>query len=385
MIQRQIESFLQKRRCTLLGVGPMSSNCIDAAIELANGHDVPVMLIASRRQIDSVKFGGGYVNNWTTGQFAEYVIDADKKGQVILSRDHGGPWQNELEVGEKMSLRRAMQSAKESFREDIDAGFQILHIDPSVDIFGKPDVDQVLDRLYELYEFCWRYAHSLGREVVFEIGTEEQSGSVNALEELEYTLESMHRFCAKEKLPFPTFVVVQTGTRVLEMRNVGSFDSPVRVVDELPVEIQIPQMVEICKHYGVFIKEHNADYLSAESLQWHPRIGIHAANIAPEFGVAESRALVDLLRRESAGGCVDSFLQLAYDSGKWKKWMVPDSQASDTEKALIAGHYVFAHEEFIEIKRRAAEELGVDIDQFLKEKIKEVILQYLLNFRVISR
>ena len=30
------------------------------------------------------------------------------------------------------------------------------------------------------------------------------------------------------------------------MRNIGSFDSPFRVENELPPEIQIPKMIEIC-------------------------------------------------------------------------------------------------------------------------------------------
>lgn len=79
MIQQFLQTFLQKRRCTLLGVGPMSVNCIDAAIELASEHEVPILMIASRRQIDSEEFGGGYVNNWTTEEFANYVTDKDKK------------------------------------------------------------------------------------------------------------------------------------------------------------------------------------------------------------------------------------------------------------------------------------------------------------------
>ena len=49
-------------------------------------------------------------------------------------------------------------------------------------------------------------------------------------------------------------------------------------------------MVDICNRYGIFMKEHNTDYLSTDSLKWQPRLGIHAANIAPEFGVAETKA-----------------------------------------------------------------------------------------------
>ncbi len=62
------------------------------------------MLIASRRQIDSREMGSGYVNNWTTEEFARYVMNRDKKGRIILSRDHGGPWQNSREAASGMGL-----------------------------------------------------------------------------------------------------------------------------------------------------------------------------------------------------------------------------------------------------------------------------------------
>ena len=83
MIQQQLEQYLTKYRATLLGIGPMSLNCIDASIELANDYGIPLMFVASRRQIDSEVFGGGYVNNWTTDQFSRYVNDADKKRNVL--------------------------------------------------------------------------------------------------------------------------------------------------------------------------------------------------------------------------------------------------------------------------------------------------------------
>jgi len=385
MIHRRLEVFLEKRRRTLIGVGPMSLNCVDAAIELASEHDIPMLLIASRRQIDSDEFGGGYVNNWTTAQFAQYVIDRDKKGKVLLARDHGGPWQNTQEIKNNLSLRRAMESAKVSYQADLEAGFQILHIDPSVDIHSHPDVDEILDRVFELYEYCWSEASKRGQEVIFEIGTEEQNGSTNTQEELVYTLNAMQRFCKQNRLPPPSFVVIQTGTRVMEMRNVGSFDSPIRVADELPAEIQLPRMMEICRRYRVFMKEHNTDYLSDESLQWHPRFGIHAANVAPEFGVAESQALVGVLREHGLGGLADGFLQLALDSRKWEKWMLPETKATDEDRAIIAGHYVFGLDRCREIKEEAALRLrthNIDLEQHLKERVKRSILRYLCHFRL---
>lgn len=386
MIHQRLESFLKKRRCTLLGVGPMSVNCVDAAIELANEHEVPLLLIASRRQIDSEEFCGGYVNNWTTEEFARYVIDRDKKGKILLARDHGGPWQSIKEKEAGLGLRRAMESAKSSYHSDLAAGFQVLHIDPSVDIHGQPGIDEVLERVFDLYEYCWSQAQQLRQEVIFEIGTEEQSGSTNSQEELDYTLNEVQKFCSKYRLPKPTFVVIQCGTRVMETRNVGSFDSPIRVADEIPAEIQLPKMIEICNRYGIFMKEHNTDYLSDDALQWHPRLGIHAANVAPEFGVAETRALLAILENNGLKELADRFLQLAYNSNKWDKWMLTDTKATDRDRAIIAGHYVFSRPECVELKAEAGAALackGIDLEQHLKQEVKRCILRYLRNFRLV--
>lgn len=381
MIHQRLASFLKERRCTLLGVGPMSINCVDAAIELANENDVPMFLIASRRQIDSEQFGGGYVENWTSKQFANYVTEKDVDNNIILARDHGGPWQNELEKIQNMNLKDAMQSAKDSYRADIDAGFHMLHIDPSVDIHSQPNVDQILERIYELYDFCCSYAKQKKQDIIFEVGTEEQSGSNNTKEELEYTLEKMREFCKLNNFPFPSFVVVQAGTRVMETRNVGSFDSPIRLANELPPEIQIPRMIDICNKHGIWMKEHNTDYLSTESLRWQPKLGIHAANIAPEFGVAETRAFVKILKETDQLDLLDQFLAASYNSMKWKKWMLNDTTANDFDRSIIAGHYVFSTNECLEIKASARKKVK-NLDLHLKNEVKVSIFRYIKAFNL---
>ena len=364
----------------------MSVNCVDATIELANQYNIPLMLIASRRQIDSEQFNGGYVNNWTTSEFAKYVRDKDKSRNVLLARDHGGPWQNNQEVKKKLSLKFAMQSAKDSFKADIDAGFQILHIDPSIDIHVKPSQDELLERLFELYDFCWSYAQKNNKNIIFEIGTEEQSGSTNTQEELDYTLSAIKDFCNKNKFPLPTFVVIQTGTRVMETRNVGSFESPLRVFDEVPAEIQVPKMIEICKKHNIMMKQHNTDYLSDTSLSWHTRLGVHAANVAPEFGVEETKAFLNIMQKNELKSQTKKFLELAFESKKWVKWMLPNTKATNQEKSIIAGHYIFSSPEFIELKKEVSQKLnnkGLNLDDYLKEKVKNSILRYLNFFRLV--
>ena len=49
---------------------------VQAAADTLNEFNIPLMLIASRRQIESKKLGGGYVNNWSTEEFSKYFTNA---------------------------------------------------------------------------------------------------------------------------------------------------------------------------------------------------------------------------------------------------------------------------------------------------------------------
>ena len=51
-------------------IGPMSRNVVDAVIEVNKETDLKIGFIPSRRQVES---DGGYVNNWTTKMFSNYV------------------------------------------------------------------------------------------------------------------------------------------------------------------------------------------------------------------------------------------------------------------------------------------------------------------------
>ena len=373
-------------RKTLLGVGPMSKNCVDAVINISGKHDLYVMLVASRRQIECAAMGGGYVNNWTTEDFASYVIDCDKKGKVVLCRDHGGPWQHPGEVRERLSSRRAMESAKRSFEVDIKCGFEIVHIDTSLEINGSLTVDDAVDRACELYEHCHKFAVIHGKEIEFEIGTEEQSGLGGSLDESKLILDRICGFCDQNNLKRPLFVVLQTGTRTIEDRNIGSLQSELRVKGELAPEIQLPLLTKMCDRYGVNLKEHNGDYLSDECLEWHPRIGINAMNVAPEFGVIESRALLELMEEYGLKSEYSIFTDLVAQSDKWVKWSLPEKEYSPRWKAEIAGHYFFSSEigrEVIGRSRVILAEKGVDYDMFVRKRLEDAISRYCKHLRLI--
>ena len=383
--QRLLKVINQKK--TLLGVGPMSKNCVDASIQLSGEYKIPLMLIASRRQIDSTEFGGGYVNNWTTKNFSEYVKKKDKSKNIILCRDHGGPWQNNLEISQNLNLKQAMESAKRSYAVDIDNNLKVIHIDASVSKTGKRvSPKNILERTFELYEYCYAYAKRKKKEIIFEVGTEEQSGSTNTFEEIEFFLSEITKFCKKNKLPNIFFIVLQSGTKVVELRNIGSFDSIVRVENQLPVEIQIIKLIEICKKYNVNFKEHNADYLSEDSLRWHPFLGIQAVNVAPEFGTTETKVILKLMKHNRYYDLFDEFSKICIHSKKWKKWLIDNSKATDIEKVIISGHYLFSSAEGKKILDKLDYKLkkkNIDMNKIIITEIKKNIFKYLKNFRLV--
>ena len=58
---------------------------------------VPIMIIASRRQIDSKDFGEGML---TIGilEILVNLLKKDKNNFITLCRDHGVSWQNNIEI-----------------------------------------------------------------------------------------------------------------------------------------------------------------------------------------------------------------------------------------------------------------------------------------------
>lgn len=383
---QRLSQAIAKGKATQLGIGPMSANCVDAVIDAANQYRTPIMLIASRRQIECADYGGGYVNGWTTESFAAYVRERDKGSCVLLCRDHGGPWQNYLEVECQMSGAEAMVSAKHSFAQDIASGFDILHLDPSIPPAGEGDAGSVLDMLFDLYHFVQEKARDAGREIAIEVGTEEQNGGLNTPEELENFLISLSEFCRSNDYQMPLFVVAQTGTLVRETVNIGHFVSGLddQGLDDAAARVNL--LVETANRFGALVKEHNGDYLPDHILSMRPRIGIGATNIAPELGVAETRFLLDLCRSLGLAKPADDFIQLSLESGKWKKWLIPDTNATDFDKGVIAGHYVFSTPEFTRIKADIESECsrqGIDLDQAIRDHLKSILHRFASNLKIL--
>ncbi|MFE0874137.1 class II D-tagatose-bisphosphate aldolase non-catalytic subunit [Streptomyces smyrnaeus] len=358
----------------VVGIGPVSRCTVDAALTVARRTRTPLMLIPSRRQVDAAEFGGGYLG-WTTQEFADHVTEHDPDGLLLLCRDHGGPWMHTAEA-DITEPAEALDSCVRSFAADLDAGFGLLHIDTSE---GRPGTGPVpaqtaAARLVELYARCHAEARARGADVAYEIGFEPQDVSTNDPDEFKAALRLVLEGIEAAGAPRPRYVVAQTGTKVAELRNVGRFHEP-RARDE--TLRQVSTLAATCHQEGVRLKAHNCDYLTTEETALLLRAGVDAFNVAPEYGVAETRALLRVLDELALHRAKEDFLRLAYESGKWRKWMLDPTTATDVERAVIAGHYVFRTEEGLRIREEAAGALAArgrpPLEAVLRDAVAERI------------
>lgn len=393
----------QGRYSTLIGIGPMSSNLLKASFELARDEDFPLMFIASRNQVDKDELGGGYVNGWNQQTFAadikQAAADTDFTGLYYLCRDHGGPWQRDEERNAHLSVEKAMHLAKESYLADIEAGFDLLMIDPTKDPFqmGKViDLDKIIEWTVELLEFCEteRKKRNLP-EIGYEVGTEETNGGLTTTERYETFIKKLQAELSSRDLPMPSFIVGQTGTLTRLTEQVGHWNYA-NAID----------LAKMAKKYGVGLKEHNADYMDDETLLLHNPAHITASNVAPQYGTEETRAYLKLIKVErhlkkeglikQASNLYDVLLDKAIRTERWRKWMEGDDVNLKVEDVLqderlsteildISGHYAFndpAVKKEIKTLYANLQANNIDGPRFVIEHIKRPLLQYIKDLNL---
>ena len=283
-----------------LGFGPMSLMINEILATYAKDNNRPLMVIASRNQIDS---SSGYV--MTTPELSKQ-LNPLRSDYLMLCRDHCGPYF--LDVEKSLSLRDAVEATKKTIAGDIENGFDLIHIDTS----RCDDQYRIAD---DLFEFCFK----LNPNLKFEFGTEENIGVGASVEKYKVDV----RFA--KQYPNMQFVVAQTGSLVMEDRQAGSFDMSL-----------VNKLVGYANEAGVKLKEHNADYLTKDQISLRKQAGVHACNIAPQLGVIQTQCILKLA--DTFNIDATDFKNKVLTSGKWKKWIV---DGNDDVKIAVAGHYCF--------------------------------------------
>lgn len=308
-----------------VAAGPMSREIVEAVFHYSTTKKVQVALIASKNQID---YDSGYVENWSTYRFMEFVnamrvVYPDAK--VVICRDHCGP--NFNNIGN-------LEDTYETIRVDIEQGFDLIHID-----FCKMDArhdDQITEAILAI-----EYAKSLNPEIKFEIGTDEITGGLIDLAQLDNDIRRFKAVCD------PEFYVINTGSHTLENRQVGTFDQQFA-----------SRASAVVRSYGMKVKEHNADFLTPEQIQLRRGI-IDAVNIAPQLGVCQTR--FSLMKAEENGVPFGDWCGKVYASEKWRKWLLPGTDPIQNRRLCVeaAGHYCFTDRKYEILREDLAKMAGV--------------------------
>ncbi|MEI6052650.1 MAG: hypothetical protein WCQ44_08125, partial [Opitutaceae bacterium] len=103
-----------------LGFGPMSFLINDALGKYSRDQQSPLMIIASRNQIDA---NSGYV--MTTKELVSQMSPF-KSDYLMLCRDHCGPYF--LDIEKSLSIEKAIEATKKTIACDIENGFDLVHI-----------------------------------------------------------------------------------------------------------------------------------------------------------------------------------------------------------------------------------------------------------------
>jgi len=375
------------RKATLLAVCPNSDIALRAAIHAAKKHQAPMLYAATLNQVD---FDGGYTG-WTPAVFAEQVkaamADADFDGPVVLGLDHGGPWLKDKHRLEGLSFTETMESVKKTLTACLDAGYGLLHIDPTVDVTlpkgTPPEITTVVDRTVEMIAHAEAYRMERGLAGVdYEVGTEEVHGGLTSEEHFRRFLEILKKALEEKGLAgaWPIFVVGQVGTDLHTTR----FDKKLA-----------GRLVGIAAEYGCVLKGHYTD--SVDNPEDYPVAGIGGANVGPEFTTAEFETLAQLADREAAidaepSGIMDALESAVEASGRWKKWLLDQEQgrafvelAPERRQWLVGTgcRYIWSAPLVQEARQRLYANLaveGIDGDCLVLEAVSRCIGRYLETF-----
>lgn len=314
---------------TIFAACPNSNAVIKAALRSAKRWNCPVKFAATLNQVDT---DGGYTN-LNQAEFVNTIkIEAARLNlqvPVIVAVDHGGPWLKDKHRLEKLSYDETYRKVAASLKASVAAGFDLLHVDPTVDITltdGRIlDIETVAKRTLDLIEEVENFRISGNYPpIAYETGTEEVHGGLSDIATFEKFLVLLREGFTQRKLSgvWPCFVVGKVGTDL----HTTQFDPETAT-----------KLTQLAGAYGCYIKGHYTDMVDTPHL--YPLTGMGAANVGPEFTIAEYNGLRELeniekqyfnqnkIARKSEIGSV--LKQAVLESRRWEKWIQPGENVND--------------------------------------------------------
>ena len=288
-----------------LGVGPMSPEVVEICLEYSKVYDFPIMIIASRNQVDA---NSGY--SFTTKNLVDFIksnINYDPK-RILICRDHCGPYYGDID--NELSVEDALKNCINTIESDIMNGFNLIHV----------DISRVLkEEKYTIAHQLINHILKLNPDMMLEFGSEDNLSVEENNNQIQLDVEFSRLYSDNIK-----FVVGRTGS-LTKHKQVGHFD----VTDNI-------KLAEIIHKNSFLFKEHNADYLTKKDIVLRKQAGVDSLNIAPQLGAIHTNVLTTLGKEFENE--FNTFKKYVIEKEVWKKWIT--SEVTDDEsKLLVSGHY----------------------------------------------
>ena len=381
---------------SIVAVCPNSMAVIKASLRSAKRSNAPIKFAATLNQVD---LDGGYTG-LTQYEFVKTIRQEAQainlRSPVIIAIDHGGPWLKDKHNSEKYTYEDTMEAVKKSFEAAIEAGYDLIHVDPTIDITlpkGKIiDIDTVAERTLTLigHAEAFRRKNKFPR-IAYEVGTEEVHGGLADLKVFTRFLNLLKDGLKAHNLRdvWPCFIVGKVGTDL----HTSTFDPEVA-----------RQLVAIAEYYGSFIKGHYSDNVT--NPEDYPASGMGAANVGPEFTEREYEGLMELCDLEESfykneripkpAHLKEILWDAVIQSGRWKKWLLPgettDNFYTNTPNRQLwliktGCRYIWENPEVLAARSKLYRNLklnGIDAEEVLLLNIEKAMDKYFHKFNLVN-
>lgn len=381
---------------TLFAACPNSISVIKAALISAKRNDSPIMFAVTLNQVDS---DGGYtgMNQYEFVKIIRREAEAlNIKGPVIIALDHGGPWLKDKHRLEQLSYEETKGLVKQSMIDSLKAGYDLLHVDPTVDVTLKKgeiiNIETVVERSVELIVYVEKFRRENKYPAIsYEVGTEEVHGGLADMKTFHRFLILLKQGLAKAGFSdiWPCFVVGKVGTDL----HTTLFD---------PVVAK--NLVKEAAKFNSVIKGHYTDNVT--NPEEYPVSGMGGANVGPEFTENEYDGLMELVEIEEKLFhknkiiIKSNFKNILWDavinSGRWKKWLLEGENANDFNSldeqrklwlVKTGCRYIWTKPE-VEVARiklyHNVESHGIKAEEIVLSRIERAMDKYFHSFNLIG-
>jgi D-tagatose-1,6-bisphosphate aldolase subunit GatZ/KbaZ len=394
IVERFIDLCTHGAQITLLAVCPNSDAVLEAAIKVAAANNMPMLFAATLNQVDR---DGGYTG-WTPRTFVARMKELAAKHEcsspLYPCLDHGGPWLKDAHTRAGLDLEETMAEVKASLTACLEAGYALLHIDPTVDRTlpsgQPPPIKVVIERTIGLIAHVESERERLNLPPIsYEVGTEEVHGGLVDFDTFDQFLTGLKDGLQARGLAqaWPCFIVGKVGTDL----HTTTFDpeSARRLHDRVAP-------------LGSLVKGHYTDWVANPAD--YPATGMGGANVGPEFTATELAALHELCNYEarlienkpnlSPANFKTTLKKAVVDSDRWQKWLAPDESGfgfdalpiSRQEWLVATGaRYIWTDPRVLAARRRLYDNLTPELpdgNAFVVDRIAQSIQKYVDAFNL---